>query len=229
MKTFIHIGQHKTGTTSIQHYLVSKRAELAKEGLYVPDTLVGIENHSHFILNVYALNQNRMSSKKEKLLAKNGPKYFADLKGRLEKDIAQHYAAARKMGCNEIIWSNEGLYLLNSVEEYERLLELFRKHSTEVVCVCCFREVESYRESYMKQLTKRGIAFNSDKDSYRYVEPDSWLFDYESKEKLLRQVFGNVLFFPYNSQNMVGTFMEKIGHQAPDSDAFRLNVTKPAQ
>ena len=150
MRTIIHIGQHKTGTTSIQHYLKSKQLELAKEGLYVPDGLVGFENPSHFILNVYALNQNRSSSTKDKLLATRGPGYIAGLRQNLRDDIAKHYQNAKTQGCKDVIWTNEGLYLLRREEEYERLLELFVEFSSEVVCICCFRDVESYKFSYKK-------------------------------------------------------------------------------
>lgn len=54
-----------------------------------------------------------------------------------------------------------------------------------MVCVCCFREIESYRASYVEQLRKNGIALSDDKDSYRYFGAESWLFDYARKEKLL--------------------------------------------
>lgn len=226
MRTIIHIGQHKTGTTSIQHYLKNKRIELAKEGLYVPESLVGFDHPSHFILNVYALNQNRSSSMKDNLLATKPSEFFAGLQQTLEDDISRHYHNANGQGCKDIIWSNEGLYLLNSVEEYKRLLELFDKYSSKVVCVCCFRELESYKLSYMKQLKKQGIGFSDDRDSYRYVKDDSWLFDYKQKEKILRQVFEKVIIFPYDKRDMVKTFMKQIGYFITDGDSIRLNVTK---
>ena len=116
--------------------------------------------------------------------------------------------------------------MLNSVEEYKRLLELFEKHSSEVVCICCFRDLESYKVSYIAQLQKQGIGFSDDRDSYRYVKSDSWLFDYKRKENILRQVFKKVIFFSYNQNNMVQTFMEQIGYSAADGDSVRLNVTK---
>jgi len=225
MRTIIHIGQHKTGTTSIQNFLRNKRRGLAKEGLYVPDSLVGCDNPSHFLLNVYSLHKNRFSSTKEKLLATNPPEYFVDLEARLRNDISKHYRIADQQGCRDVIWSNEGLYLLNSPEEYKRLFDLFAKHSSVIVCVCCFRDVESYRTSYMKQLMRQRIGFSEDKDSYRYVKPDSWLFDYKRKEEILKQVFENVICFPYNEENNVKCFMGQIGYSAADADAIRLNVS----
>jgi hypothetical protein len=60
MRTIIHVGQHKTGTTSIQHYLRRNSRVLNGMGLYIPDKIIGFEAASHFILNVYSLNDDRL-------------------------------------------------------------------------------------------------------------------------------------------------------------------------
>lgn len=167
MRSFIHIGQHKTGTTSIQSYLQNNRHQLAARGLYVPDSLVGFENSSHFILNVCSLAVNRFSSSmKERLLAAEESKFFSELRFNLEVDIARHYQEAANQGCKDIIWTNEGLFLLNSVEEYRRLYQLFDPFSSAVVCVCCFRDVPSFRASYIEHHRKTGLLPSNDQDSY---------------------------------------------------------------
>jgi len=61
-KAILHIGQHKTGTTSIQHALASNRAALASEGVIYPrlpgwpdahhalaPALLGVENASAYV------------------------------------------------------------------------------------------------------------------------------------------------------------------------------------
>lgn len=147
----MHIGQHKTATTSIQHYLKSNREALLKRGLYVANSIVGYDAPSHFILNIYALKENRLSAMKERFLESAGNEALQRLYESLPAEIAVHYAEAKAAGCTDIIWSNEGLYLLNSAEEYQKLKSLFEPHSNELVCLCCFRELESYKNSYRKQ------------------------------------------------------------------------------
>lgn len=49
---YLHLGQHKTGTTSIQNFLWGNRAELLKAGYDIPDT--GVEGGAHHAL-CYAL------------------------------------------------------------------------------------------------------------------------------------------------------------------------------
>ena len=91
IRTYIHIGSHKTGTTAIQQYLLMNRDQLISEGLYFPDQLMGIKHPSHYLLNVVALNKNWFSSMKENLLAKNKPEFFKHLRENLKTSIARHY------------------------------------------------------------------------------------------------------------------------------------------
>jgi hypothetical protein len=227
MRTIIHIGQHKTATTSIQHFLQQNKAHLFSQGLYVPESIAGHTNPSHYVLNVYALNENRYSSMKELILRTKPKQYLYELHQRLYEDICRHYKLAEDRGCNDVIWSNEGLYLLNSVQEYRRLYALFSKYSSSIVCVCCFRDVQSYKKSYSQQLEKEGILPSEDFDSYRYLKNDSWLFDYSSKSKILMEVFDQVITFPFNQQDNVKAFMEEIGYPFTDkTESIRLNITK---
>jgi hypothetical protein len=227
LRTIIHIGQHKTGTTSLQHYLQYHREDLSDRGLYVPESVCGYDHPSHFILNVYSLNQNRFSSMKEKLLASESPEFFRNLPGLLAADIERHYQEASSQACKDVLWSNEGLYLLNSVEEYTRLFELFSKYSDEIVCVCSFREMESYRTSHRQTIINQGLPMSNDKDSYRYFGDDSWLFDYDRKKQLLSQVFDDIIYLSYNREDMVRTFMEALGYSVSSgTESIRLNVTR---
>lgn len=192
----------------------------------MPDSLVGYDNPSHFMLNVFALDEHRLSPMKERLIIEHSAQYFLALKQSLESDISRHYQIANENGCNAMLWSNEGLYFLNSVREYKNLQQLFHEYSSEIVCICCFRDIASYRMSYMQQLKTHGLNFSHDKDSYKYIEPDSWLFDYQRKEEILTQVFDRVIFFPYSKENIVKVFMKEIGYETTDADSIRLNVTK---
>lgn len=226
MRTLIHIGQHKTGTTSIQHYLQKYRPALAKAGLYVPDTLLGFTNPSHFLLNVYALDADRDSTAKIMLRESVDPGFYDTLESRLQQDIARHYERARDQGCRDIIWSNEGLYLLNSTTEYQRLKGLFAKYSEQLTCLCCLRDKASYLDSYRRQLHSLNLPLSDDPRSTRYLEPDSWLVDYEGKQKLLNAVFEDTLILEYNPQDMVKTFLDAIGYEpVGDTGALRLNTT----
>ncbi len=225
MQTIIHIGQHKTATTSIQGFLRKNRLELIKRGIYVPDTIAGFDDPSHFVLNVHCLNRDRYSSKKEKLLAEQGEAYIDNLLTNLKSDVGRIYSDALREKCNKVIWSNEGLYLLNSLEEHRKLYDLFHLYSNVQEIVCCFRDVASYKNSYRKQLMKQSILPSDDRDSYRYLGDDSWLFDYPRKKQLLEGVFDKCTYFDYDPDDNVLKFLEVLGVDIAVSEIFRMNVT----
>ena len=226
MKTIIHVGQHKTGTTSIQHYLQKHRENLISAGLYVPDSLLGFANPSHFLLNVFALDSDRDSTAKIQLRETVSESFMAQIPDRLQQDVAHHYREARRLGCRDILWTNEGLYLLNSLEEYQRLLGLFAPFSETTQCICVFRDKESYRASYMRQLDSLGLPLSTDPGSYRYLEPDSWLLDYKKKKALLETVFDKTSFPDYNREDMIKPFMDILGYEMDaGTETMRLNTS----
>ena len=225
MKTILHIGQHKTGTTSLQHFLSDKRSQLAELGLYVPKSIVSIDNPSHYILNVFALDKDRSSPMKEQILTAKGEMFLESLGDLLREDVARHYGRARELGCSSVIWSNEGMYLLNSIDEYQRLYDLFSPHSSNIAAICCFRDVVSYRDSYKQQLSKQGITFINNPNSYRYVSEDSWLFDYKRKKELLNSIFDEVMTFDYVRKDNIQAFFSCIGVPVSTSTDYRMNVT----
>jgi hypothetical protein len=228
MKTIVHIGQHKTGTTSLQHFLAGNRSQLANKGIYIPTSIVGVNDPSHYMLNVFALDKHRYSPMKELLKSKKEP-CLERLDSRLPVEVASHYEKAAELGCSSVIWSNEGLYLLNSTREYERLYGLFSEHSSQICAVCCFRDVESYRESYKKQLMKTSIEFSEDPDSYRYISNDSWLFDYERKRQLLDAVFDDVKTFDYDKEDNIRAFFSCLNLSMDGTKNYRKNVTEGKQ
>ena len=82
----------------------------------------------------------------KKLLKKSE---ISKIKQTLKKDVEMIYEDAHSQNCNQIIWSNEGLYLLNSLKEYGRLKSLFQKLSNQIEIVCCFREIDSYKKIFL--------------------------------------------------------------------------------
>ena len=162
---------------------------------------------------------------KEEIIANKGTEYVNELERALKEDIEKMYKQAFQKKCHSVIWSNEGLYLLNAVKEYTRLCNLFSDYSTETEVICCFRDVESYRNSYMKELAQKNISFSDNPDSYRYLNADSWLFDYDRKKYLLSQVFDTCTYFSYDPHDNVKKFLETLHINSIDKGNYKLNVT----
>lgn len=221
MRIIIHIGQHKTGTTSIQYCLHENRNHHIKNGLYIPLKVGGKYDRSHYKLGIYGLSAKRFSHQKRKPIDKT------KLKNALINEIEFHYNEAKALGCKNIIYSSEDLYLLNSEEEYRDIKNLFNNIPAQIDCICCFREKESYIKSYANTI-KRWISPDTlKKDSVAYTQPDSWLLDYERKKELLTNTFDNAIFFDYNKEDNTTEFFKHIGYDVDEKWAkIRRNVTK---
>lgn len=231
MKTFIHIGQPKTATTSIQSYMQTHRAVLAEHGIWVPSNkLAGSTELNHAVLNVYSLNKDNFSPAKERFfkhIKDDGQKFLDSLHTDLLNDIEKIYSDARHNMCDKVLWSSEPLYFQNSAAEYKRLIALFRKHSTEINVILCLRDIESFRTSLIHQLRSMGHFPSSDPDSFKYWKPDSWLFDYKRKKNLLADSFDNCLYFDYNPIDNLTPFFNTIGYNYPvHATNLRINITK---
>jgi hypothetical protein len=224
MDVLLHIGQHKTGTTSFQHFLKDKQQELLKLGFYVPQSLAGFDNPSHFVLNLCCLSEEHFSPMKDAML-RQGKFDLAALSLALNEDLAMHYKKATMLGCHTMIFTNEGLYLLQTAAEYDKLKRFFA-FAEKISCFCTFREKVSYAHSYRKQLTKQGIAFSSDRTSYAYVAEDSWLYNYADKKQLLNSSFDESIYLDYCPENAVQNLLDAMSIDIKvDAHAVRLNVT----
>lgn len=224
MDVIIHIGQHKTGTTSFQHMLKEKRLELLKLGFYFPESLAGFAKPSHFVLNLCSLAAEHSSPMKD-IMTKKGAWDPSALSQVLRDDLDKHYQLAVRSNCHTMIFTNEGLYLLQTAEEYQRLKRFF-DFAHKITCICTFRDKESFASSYKKQLVKQGIVFSSDKTHYSYVAEDSWLYDYDAKKELLDLCFDNTFFLKYCAENAIKNLLDamKINLKVDDT-TLRLNVT----
>ncbi len=223
METIIHIGQHKTATTSIQKYLLNNKLKLKEQKIYFTDKILDYQKPNHIILNVYALLKDRKSGAKRRVIESRGIEYLNELDKSLPAEIERIYSNAVQENCDKIIWSNEGLYLLNSEIEYEKLLNLFKPFSSKVTIVCCFRDKKSYIKSYEKMM---GGIPSDDPESHRYTKKDSWLLDYDGKKNLLSKVFDEVLCFDYNPKDNIKEFLKVLKIENESNTQLRLNVTK---
>jgi len=242
MKTIIHIGQQKTATTSIQRYLRNNCNSYLKKGIYIPINFMGIDVEfkipkvvNHQPLHVFSLSDKRLSYWSRRLINKN-PRFLDHIKNNLENEVKKVYDEAVEKKCDKVVWSNEGLYLLNSLSEYQKLKNIFSIHSDEIEITCCFRDKEEYRESFTKQIMRletnrhKGNPNNhpelSNPKSCYYFGKESYLYDYSRKKELLQECYDKCIFFNYCKENNVVNFLNKISLPICDKHTnVRSNVT----
>lgn len=190
----LHIGTHKTGSTTVQSYLKANQRSLAKnhidffQGSFIP------ENHIELYLSCIERDRDTLAQHTMEIGGLDA--LFEQTRRRVTEFISQSSAST-------IIFSTEGLSLLRSREELDRLVQIFDPKTHRVRVVCVLRDKSDYLAAYRKQILKvPGRRFSDNPRSALYVEPDSWLVDYDRLLTSYRKAFGesSVLTVDYNHE-----------------------------
>lgn len=178
----IHIGTHKTGSTTLQNYLANHREQLIAHGIcYFRGSLLP---NNHIELYLSCLDRGRDSLALQTMQIGPLDTLFDQTHANLTKALSD-------MSAKTIIFSTEGLSLLRSDEEMERLARLIGSNVHHVRVVCVLRNKSAYLKAYRKQIIKvPGRKPSNDSRSSFYVESDSWLADYDALLGAYRAIFG---------------------------------------
>jgi hypothetical protein len=193
----LHVGTHRTGTTSIQRFLRDHPAELAEVGLTFPRGQFLADNHVE--LHMLTMRPERQTFAR-RMFPQPSP------------------VTAR----TDALWSAEGLSFLRYPDEIERIVSMIGVPDRVVMFI---REPASFLASYTRNLARVGVSPSSDPDSTAYVEPDSWLVDYDTRIGLWREMVGaeRVTVLDYDD-DVIPIFADLLGIDAlPDLTPYRLN------
>jgi hypothetical protein len=225
----IHVGIHKTGSTSIQEFLGAHRAALRTlnidfySGAYLPN--------NHVELHVAAMRLERTSPFKLGKAILVDDMYREGVQARVRQYIAQS-------PCPCVVFSAEGLSYLRYEDEMNRLRAMFPEGRIEIVIY--LRDAVSFLASYKRMMTKHKMPATIERDSFLYTGEDSWLVDFESRLAGFRNAFGaqNVIALDYNHEvstagNVIPSFLRVLGvehhSQFQDWSGFFLNRTPPVE
>jgi hypothetical protein len=224
----VHIGTHKTGTTSFQKWTDDHRQGLLdRNGIHV-------YRGQHLPANapelaVLCLRANRMSPAKE-ILVESSLQEWRD-------ETARHVAEQVASDAEHLLVSAEDLSLLRHDDEVERLRELLAPRDLRVAV--CLRDPASFLASYRLQLKRMGQPPSRFPSSHRNFGPDSWLVQWDEMLDVWRRVLGadRVVSFDYadaltEHRSTIPAVLEALGIDAselPSWDRYRENVTSERQ
>ena len=173
-RAIVHIGTHKTGTTSFQAWVRRYRRVLAaRTGIHFYD---GLFNREQYELAVLSLRPDRIPENRRQ-----------DVESYGEEEVRAHVRWQVDRPVDTILCSAEELSFARDIDEVERLVDLLYPRDISIVVV--LREPAEFLRSYTAEFSRKGLERSPDPASIRYVEPDSWLVRYED----LLGVYGAVL------------------------------------
>ncbi len=229
-KAHIHIGTHKTGSTSLQRWLSEHRALLEGQGFGLYEGMHIKDNHIELYLA--AMRPERDSFGKQSL---RNVVFDADYSAAVSERVR---GFVRECGQENLVFTTEGLSLLRHPDELETLRGFFDGVCGGINVVLYLRNKADYLESYRRQLLK--VPGRKKSDTYwsaLYVEDDTWLTDYDQLIAAYENAFGagSVKVIDYDGEmgrrgNIIPSFAEAIGfpldrEEAARSGAYRDNPT----
>lgn len=219
-QALVHIGTHKTGTTSFQNWAAASRLPLAAAGV---TWLEGRLGASHAEVPMLTIDADRSLAMRAVHPDWCLPAWQAEARADIQ---AQSGAAGERL-----LISSEALSYARRPQEVERLAELVAPRRLAVVGV--LRERISYLRSYRRTLIGMGFEPSRHQGSFAYVEDDSWLLDYEAMLGAYREALGDdaVTALDYEAEmerrgSIIPAILDAFGIEAaglPDWDEFRDN------
>lgn len=207
-KTFIlHVGVHKTGTTSIQSFLAANRARLRALDIDVYAGYHLADNHVE--LHTATMREDRQSPFKLDHGLVVDTAYRAAMAARIQEHIA-------RSPCSRILFSAEGLSYLRHIDEIERLKDLLPPGDIRIIIYT--RDRAGFLASYRREMERHQRPANIGRDSFAYVADDTWLVDFEQRIAIFATAFGraNVTVLDYDAQmreagNVIPSFLNALG------------------
>jgi hypothetical protein len=225
----LHIGTHKTGSKSLQRFMMDHAVDMSRHGiaLYRGE----LRETNHIELHLAAMRDERDSIAR---LARKDLTIDAAYRRRVAERV-QAFIRSREE--KQIVLTSEGLSWLRYEGEIDRLKMLLDADRHETKVVLYLRNKEDFLRSYTAQIHKvPGRVPSRDSASTLYVEPDSWLVDYESLVAMYQRGFGaqNVVVIDYDHEmrnvgNVIPSFLRVLGLDAAlDTSSYFLNTTNPS-
>jgi hypothetical protein len=197
LKVFLHIGQHKAGSTTIQNFLSSNRDALLAKGYIYP----GKKPHHHRLVNGF-ISMNKLRSAEES-----------------EGAWKATWHEIEKSGVSKVILSSESFERAETKEHFDWIKDCFK--NVDLTVIVYMREQSSRLEStYVEQL-KGGFWRSFD----TYVENRQEFLNYDLKMAPWAEMFGheNIVVRPLEkevSKNLRADFLRCCG--ITDLDGFEI-------
>ena len=212
----LHIGMHKTGTTSIQHWLRDHESLLTEHGLRFPRGWLALNNHWELPLTLMRLD--RASSPRRRGNEWRNVQWRADVLNQIRLDLA------RNRGKRTIL-SAEGLSLLRYDDEVIQL----RVVVGDAHIVAYKREPADYLTSLAAFFVDNDIAPSSDPSAYNYLGPDAWHADFDTLAAVWRRYFSRVTVLSYEEAcavdgSVLPSFARLVGLPVTDVSTYRMNA-----
>ena len=213
-RIYLHIGLHKTGTSSFQNCIRKNQAAFLKQNLAWYQPMVD-ELNAHEI---------PVSVLREGVCPR--PVWFrgaAEVGDQLQRFLEDNPG-------RDILVSAESLSFVRTDEECVRLRKLFgdRGADWDFIVLVVLREQKDWWGSYCNEIKKTPLGPSRDPQSYRCLDPSGWITDFEALLTVYRRHFSDVRTIAYSRIDIVPLLLAEMGRESPTGNvSVRLNKRDP--
>lgn len=179
-RIFVHIGFHKTGTSSIQLLMDKNRDKMIDVGIFYYTGALNPSNHVE--LHCAAMRDERVSPFKLRSGIRPNTEFIEATRTQVAKFLQP---------AGTFIFSAEGLSYLRYSDEIRTLHQLFG--GREIEFIAYIRNQSDWLASYKAEMRKHAASPAARGDSYSNTQSNSWLLDFEARLAPFRDVAGTKL------------------------------------
>jgi len=189
MRLILHVGTHKTGTTSIQAALADNRRWLAERGYIFPPLCGSLRSHNEFAHRIALANPAALEELRSILLSGSDPDRTTV--------VSAEEISARIAGTRDWEGFDKDDYWDRRLDYLERLRTVVRDFD-DVRVHLCFRRADEYAEALYAALILR--PWGRFRGSFeRFISAVAPIFEYGRQIELFRRVFPNVRVVSFDS------------------------------
>lgn len=222
----VHIGTHKTGTTSFQHWAHENHIALLERGIRV---FQGRYDVTDVALPLLCTRSNRSIPPQRFIIDSRLDEWRADMTNYVTAQV-DHPA-------HDLLISAEDLSLLRFPDEVEKLVDLLAPRAVRVAV--CLRDPDDFLRSYRAEMDRLGEPASKYPSSHTYYGADTWLTQWDDMLATWRSVLGdaNVRTVSYEGAmtehgSTIPGVLDALGVSpldVPSWEAYRTNVTARVQ
>lgn len=205
MKLILHIGTHKTGTSSLQNFLKDNSKVMMKHGIYYPLAPNGKKNFNNIAQQLAEKSLLKITKLFEKIYI-----YAQKKSTKLVVISAESFYAMTYFYSNKFIINKKKYFRLEEkkIRNLKKICKIFK----EIQIICYLRpQIDFAHSIYNQEIKDSNYKHLNFKD---YIEFCPELFDFNSHLEIFEKIFGkkNVKCFNFFNlnQNIIEHFCVKI-------------------
>lgn len=217
-KLILHMGLHKTASSSFQDTCAKNKDLLLSQGYIYPEFTDAEAsrsfkaNHSHPILSQFSTNPARLHGN-IRMKIKDVAKFNKDLEEQLREVLSSE---------SDVIISGEGISYLNN-RELQNFKQMIHSFDREIVPICLVRSPYSFHCSGVQQSIKAGKNI-----------PLSKLFEQSEIIRTIKRVFPDTSFFSFaesckHDKGPVGFLFDKMQIKSSEFELVESNTSMSNQ